>query len=187
MPIGRHYKVRCGKCGSMFNKDYTNKHCRSFHKSYDVHTLPTLLRRESNQSSLSSHLLTSVQYRKQIEQPSHPALIAKDNQHDHLLDEERQLEEIQSPQSEIEQPNKMLSDEAMLEDTSPGCVNIRTTSDSPNSDTDADDPDVILSNSDTEDVVTCYGKLRHLADAIGKCQELLYVTEKQLKFFLMLL
>ena len=67
----------------------------------------------------------------------------------------------------------MLSDEEMLEDASPGCVNVHTTSDSPNSDTDPDDTDAILSDSDTEDVVTCYEKLGHLTDAIGECQELL--------------
>ena len=84
------------------------------------------------------------------------------------MDEERQSEEIQSLQSEIEQPNEILSDEEMLEDASSNRVNIHTTSDSPNSDTDADDPDAILSDSDTEDVVTCYGILRHLTDAIGE-------------------
>ena len=89
------------------------------------------------------------------------------------MDEERQSEEIQSLQSEIEQPNEMLSDEEMLEDASSGRVNIHTTSDSPNFDTDADDPDAMLSDSDTEDVVTCYGKLLHLTDAIGECQDLL--------------
>ena len=161
MPTGRRYKVRCGICGSTFNKDYTNKHCCSFHAGYNVHTLPTSLCRESNQSSLSSHFLTSVQPGEQIEQPSHSALIAEDNQHDHSLDEEHQSEEIQSPQSEIVQPSEMLSDEEMREDASPGLVNIYTTSDSPDSDTDADDTAVILSDSDT-DVVTCYGKLRHL-------------------------
>ena len=59
----------------------------------------------------------------------------------------------------MEQPNEMLSDEEMLDDASPGRVNIHSTSDSLDTDTDADDTAAILSDNDTEDVVPCWGKL----------------------------
>ena len=129
MPVGRRYKVKCGICGSTFNNDYTSKHCRTSHPSYNVTTLPTTVCRESNQSTLSTLFVSRVQ--EQAKSPSRSP--PNDTQSDQSSDEEHQPEALiefeealfrretceNDPQSEIEQQHEMTSDEEMVDKPSP--------------------------------------------------------------------
>ena len=195
MPVGKRYKVRCGICGSTFNKDYTSKHCRTSHPSYNVDTLPTTVCREPDQSTLSTLFGIVSHVQEQVKQPSRSP--PKDTQSEQSLDEEHEpeapveFEEVllrevpgNNPQSKIVQQNEMTSDEEMLDGPSPVHLNMnrddqvdKTTSHSSDSDTENTDTVTFDLENDTECWITCYGKLRHLTSTMGECQELLSTAD----------
>ena len=96
MPVGRRYKVKCGICGSTFNKDYTSKHCRNSHPNYNITTLPTTICQEPNQSSISTLLGSHVE--DQIQQP--PQVVIDTQPQDNPLLRDQPDEAIQSTENQ---------------------------------------------------------------------------------------
>ena len=175
MPVGRRYKVKCGICGSTFNKDYTSKHCRNSHLNYNITTLPTTICQEPNQSSISTLLGSHVE--DQIQQP--PQVVIDTQPQDNPLLRDQPDEAIQSTENQSHSHYEVAeNDEVVLHENDDEISEeitklFKTTSDSSHSETESTGSVTIERNM--EHWTTCYGKLQ--ASTIGECQELLFAAD----------
>lgn len=193
MPVGRRYKVTCGICGSTFNKDYTSKHCRTSHPSYNIETLPTTVCKDSNQPTISGLFLSTAKEQDNKTSPSPPKdseSLKKEYQDQHVVMGEKepetpQIDEMLSAH-ECHSQLKNVTECDMVESHSnedlTDDIHVHHQTDetflvNSYSDTETSTDDTATSEEDTECWITCYGKLKHLTSTISECQELFLAAD----------